>query len=83
MRNAGGFACITSEDGVQEADTFSCKHCQRITHVKPRQDPAELGGFCRQCYSLICKHCVGKECLPFMKWVEQVEEADYRRRAYG
>lgn len=84
MRNAQGYACIMDpESGTQERDTFTCNHCQRITHVKARCSPTDAGGLCYVCNGLICKNCVGKECVPFMKQVEAMEERDYRRRTYG
>jgi hypothetical protein len=84
MLRAGGLACIVDPDlGTKEADTFTCVHCQKITHVKAGVDPYELGGHCRLCNALICKDCVGKECTPFMKRVEEEEERAFRMRNYG
>ena len=78
MRNAQGYACISGPDGIREADTFTCNHCQRVVHVKARADPAEIGGFCTLCSKHICKHCVGLGCMPFEKKMERLE-ARYRR----
>ena len=83
MRNAQGYACISGPDGVAEADTFSCFHCQRVTHVKAGCDPADLGGLCKVCMRLICKHCLGKRCLPFIKAIEREEARYHARRSYG
>ena len=92
MRNPHGYATIVgdlsrkdptiTEGGVQhiepEIDTFTCGHCCRITHVKPRCDPADLGGLCKQCMELVCPRCYGKRvCTPFLK---KVEEAEARQR---
>ena len=83
MRNAQGYASITSPDGVAEADTFTCNHCQYITHVKAKCDPAELGALCKQCMKLICKHCVGSGCLPWEKAMEKMEARAAALRSYG
>ena len=81
MRHPQGYICIADpEAGVDEIDTFTCRHCQRIVPVRARQNPAALGGFCRTCDALICGKCVGGSCVPFMRQVERMEEAYYRRR---
>lgn len=80
MRNAQGYARITSPEGVSECDTFTCFHCQRLTHVKPKCDPAELGGLCKVCMKLICSNCVGKSCTPFLKTIERMEARYHARR---
>ena len=64
MRNAQGNATISSPDGVAEADTFTCFHCQKVTHVKAKMDPSDLGGLCKVCMRLICSRCVGGTCVP-------------------
>jgi hypothetical protein len=82
MRNAQGYASITSPEGVREADTFTCYHCNRITHVRAYADPAELGGLCKACMRLICSKCVGKNCIPFEKKLDLMEAKYHARRSY-
>jgi hypothetical protein len=82
MRNAQGYACITDPDGVREADTFTCFHCNCITHVRAKADPAELGGLCKCCMKLVCPKCVGKPCVPFLKKIEREEARYHARRSY-
>ena len=74
MRRPGGYARI-DEPGCApvELDTFTCAHCNRVTHVKPRQRPEDIGGLCKQCMGLICPACVGQACVPFLKRLEQME----------
>lgn len=83
MRNAQGYACISSPDGISEVDTFTCFHCQHVVHVKPKMDPAEMGGLCKQCMKLVCPHCVGKGCTPFLKKLERMEARYHMRRSMG
>ena len=83
MRKPQGYACITDPDGVREADTFTCAHCQRITHVKAGAKPEDLGGLCKQCMGLICSRCVGNGCAPFLKSIEKAEARDAMFRAMG
>lgn len=82
MRKPGGYAAIIGET-LTEFDTFTCFHCQRITHVKPRCDPADLGGLCKVCMKLICERCVGHGCTPFEKKIDEMEERAYRLRQYA
>jgi hypothetical protein len=84
MRRPGGYAVLTTPDGgKKEADTFTCKHCNRLTHVKPFQDPADLGGLCKCCMGLICSNCVGKPCDVIEKKLERAEASYHARRSYG
>lgn len=60
----------------EECDTFTCFHCNRVVFVKPKCDPADLGGLCKGCMKLICANCVGKgNCDP---WEEQMKRAEAR-----
>ena len=70
-------------EGVTEFDTFTCKHCCHVVHVKVRQRPEDLGGLCKQCMGLICSECVDKGCTPFEKQLELVEARDRALRSYG
>lgn len=85
MRRPQGYA-ITVEPGMpdKEEDTFTCAHCNSIVFVKPKQDPSEMGGFCRLCYSHICGPCADLfECTPFEKKMEAMERRDKLMRALG
>lgn len=51
-----GFSREIDGWGVEKkADTFTCKHCQRVTEVLARQDPNEF--WCQSCMAPICKAC--------------------------
>jgi hypothetical protein len=74
MRNPGGYVQIVEPDGVvQEFDTFTCAHCNRVTHVEARQRPEDIGGLCKVCMGLICPRCVGQACVPFLKRLDHME----------
>ena len=84
MRNAGGYAFTFDVGGVrQEADTFTCAHCNRVVIVKPKCNIDDLGGMCRLCVKMICPTCVGLACVPFEKKLEAVERRDRALRSYG
>lgn len=99
MRNAGGYAFITSPEpttvnfdkfrceqipaGTFEADTFSCVHCNRVMHVKPFARMDEFGSMCRNCMKMVCPACANGPCVPFMKKLEMQEARDRARRSYG
>src|ERR1043166_363694 len=71
MRNPGGYACIVEPDRpARECDTFTCAHCNRVTHVKARARPEDIGGLCKQCLGLIGATGVGQACGPFGKKLE-------------
>ena len=78
MRNPQGYAVlqdVTATGNVlQEADTFTCFHCQRIVSVPPKADPAELGGLCARCMKLICPRCVETgRCRPWYEHMLKLE----------
>lgn len=75
MRSPGGYAVWSYDDGrIVEQDSFTCTHCQRVTFVAARQDPASLGGLCKQCMGLVCARCAADgRCTPFEKVLEAQE----------
>lgn len=67
-----------------EVDTFTCGHCQHIIHVPPKADPANVGGLCKQCMTLICPSCVDKmTCTPWELQMQIMEARYAARRSYG
>ncbi len=79
-----GYAVISSPDGMTELDTMTCGHCNRILHLKARQNPENIGGLCKQCMKPICPSCVDRgHCDPFEKKLERWEERDRVLRSYG
>jgi hypothetical protein len=83
MPRPGGYACLSDpEAGVKEWDTITCAHCNSIVHVKPRTDPADIGGLCKQCMGLICRRCVRGACAPFLKRLDDMEARERFRRAF-
>jgi hypothetical protein len=83
MRNPGGYAFTFDPGGTrQEADSFTCFHCNHVVIVKPKCDPADLGGMCRLCMKMVCPTCVDVgSCDPFEKKLERSEK-EYRRRIH-
>ncbi len=98
MRRPGGYATIISPDetvaqfdgfrceqitaGTVEIDTFSCCHCNRIVHVKPRAPMDEFGSMCRNCMRMTCPVCADGPCVPFEKRLDEMEKKEYIRRQY-
>ena len=78
-----GFQCETVTIGQNEYDTIVCYHCNSITHVKARMDPADMGGLCKICMKMICPRCVGLGCSPFEKRLEFQEKRAIALRSYG
>ena len=74
MRNPKGYAVVTNVDGrVREFDTYTCAHCQRVTHVMAGQKPEDLGGLCRHCMGLVCSQCVDAPCVPAEEMIRAIE----------
>jgi hypothetical protein len=78
MRGTTGYATLFDPDfkggHPKEADTFTCAHCNRIVHVRPRAPLEELGGRCTICDDLICPQCVGTGlCDPFEEKLKRLE----------
>jgi len=84
-RPQGNLSIFMEEDGeTRNYDTFTCAHCQYITVVKPRMDPADMGGLCKQCMGLICRACVAYgQCTTWEAQMEKIESRDRFRRQCG
>ena len=84
MFRRAGYICVTSPDGVVEADAFTCKHCNAIVRVEARQRPEDVGGLCKQCMGLICPRCGARgNCDPLEKKLARAEARDTALRSYG
>jgi hypothetical protein len=84
MLQPQGYGVETGPDGIKEADSYTCFHCQRIVFVQPRCPPSDAGGWCGRCTRLICKRCVGKgSCTPWERQMERMEARDRALRSYG
>lgn len=87
MRNPGGYGVATDRETgkvISETDSFTCGHCGRIVFVKPKCDPADLGGNCYLCWKLVCPQCHAKgNCDPMEKKLDRMEASYHARRSYG
>ena len=84
MRKPGGFTFLLDGDGrLTEGESFTCRHCQRITWVKPHENPEDIGGLCKVCMGLICAPCLDKPCLPFEEEFQRMQRRSDALRSYG
>lgn len=84
MLKPHGWQFITTPDGfTAESETFTCKHCNRVTAVAARQRPEDIGGLCKICMGLVCEKCVGQGCVPLEARLEKEEASYHARRSYG
>ena len=81
--NFDGFRCEDVGEGITERDTYSCCHCNRIVHVKPKANMDEFGSMCRNCMKMVCPKCADGPCVPFEKRLEMIEARDRALRSYG
>lgn len=83
MQRARGVLFATSPEGVREAATFTCYHCNAIRVVPHGQRGEDIGGLCKQCMGVICPACVARmTCTPWEKQMEAMEARDRARRSY-
>ncbi len=99
MRNPGGYAAITSPTpqavhfdrlrceliggGTYECDTFTCMHCGKVVHVRPKANPDEFGSMCRHCMKMVCPTCASGPCVPWLEKLERAERKQEALRSYG
>lgn len=80
----GEFQLSMPGEREQVTETFTCGHCNFVTKVMPRCDPADAGGFCKVCTRLICKGCAGAlRCDVIEKKLERSEARGAAIRSYG
>lgn len=77
MLRPHGYAVIIGPDVIREIDTFTCFHCNRVTHLKPKEPPYAT---CKRCMNFICASCYAiGGCRPLEQWLEEQERAISRR----
>jgi hypothetical protein len=76
MRKARGYL-VTRQDGkiINEVDTFTCCHCDKIVDTPPGKSATSdgIGAWCHCCNAPMCLQCVGKGCTPIERWLEQCD----------
>jgi hypothetical protein len=75
--------CEEISAGLVERDTYTCKHCNRVIHVKPLAPMDDFGSMCRNCMKMVCPTCADGPCVPFEKKLEQMEKREIALRSYG
>ena len=83
MRRPGGVGTIMDPNVAapfQERDTFTCGHCQYVVFVPPQANPADIGGLCKQCMTLICPTCVGR--MVCVTWEQMIEMQEAKGRTF-
>jgi len=80
MRNPGGHIIVTSTESgkvLEEVDTFTCNHCQKICRTKAGMtDPTQQHRRCPHCMQLICNRRVCNQgCAPIEKKIDAIETA--------
>lgn len=79
-----GYFEFNGPDGQTVVESFTCGHCNFVTQVPPRMDPADMGGFCRMCTRLICAGCASAmTCDVIEKKLERAEARGEAIRSYG
>jgi hypothetical protein len=77
LGRARSYSIITDPDApTREMDSFTCRHCCKVTFVKPFCPAEDMGGRCYVCDGLICTKCVGKGCDPMEKKLLRWEARD-------
>lgn len=73
-RHAKGYTIEQGPQGVKEAETLQCSHCEAILEIGPEHQ----WGWCFKCNAPTCnkKKC-RKDCKP---WEQQMEEIEYKAR---
>lgn len=78
-RQAGGYSVITSPgERSVEHDITKCAHCQSIIFLKAMCKPEDAPNFCMNCFAPVCKRHECKECVPFLKKIEEEERKALR-----
>lgn len=81
---AQGYAVVTNADGSKtESDTCTCRHCNTVFAVGPKQRPEDIGGLCTVCMGLVCPKCVGQGCDEIQRKLDRWEASYHARRSYN
>ncbi len=79
-------------NGRRETPTVTCRHCPRILLVPHGKTYEDIGGFCPNCQSVVCRDCALKatrarnareSCTVWADQVERVLKRQALHRAMG
>jgi hypothetical protein len=76
MSQPRGYVVVSGPDGTREADTVTCRHCNRVHALVAGVSV----GFCRQCMAAVCEPCEAR-CTPLERRLEAAEARDRLRRS--
>ena len=67
--------------GVFEAPTFTCSHCQTVVVLNPLRNRERA--WCRYCDHYICDDCGGilartRECKTYTQFLEEIQEQAFK-----
>lgn len=85
MHKPGGYLVGHGPEGiVDERDSFSCGHCNRVVVCGHKDRAADVGGFCKLCTKLVCGPCVDDgRCTPLEERLQAMERRSDALRSYG
>ena len=81
MKRGRGYVLITGPDGDKvDGDTLRCMHCSKMWIV--RKGSGIERGWCMNCDGPTCGGRGCRECVHFMKKIEQIEAAGRRNQLF-
>ena len=88
-KKAGYLTIFGPRTATREADTCTCKHCNRVRTVRSSDPsiPLDKGGLCWCCRGWICTPCSGAlaktGCIPFEEKLDLYEKRQDLFRKMG
>jgi hypothetical protein len=81
-QKTGGVGVYTCDDVQIIVDTAKCQHCQKPIDIPNRRKLTEYADVCRNCNGFICLRPECHVCTPWMKTIEAIEAAFYKREQF-
>jgi len=65
---------VISPFGQHQTKSFTCNHCNKVTHLEAGVDPTDTVAWkCTCCSRLVCRVCANKPCLPMQEKLDLYE----------
>lgn len=76
VRASGKEAPVVGEGALYESATVTCAHCGTVVVLNPNRTRPRA--YCRKCDNYTCDPCSARDCKPFAKLIDELQEQAFK-----